>query len=190
MVNDYLYRPRYASITFGSRLHLVHRAERHDLAFVEHGHARAEQANEVHVVLDDDDAVLVLQFQQQFGGQHGFFVGQSGRRLIDQQQHRAGENQHADLEPLPLAVAEILDLPIGVLRQPDAAQDGEDFLAFGGRFTAEQIIEQALPAGQSQLHVLIDRKTVEHRRRLEFSADAEPGDFGLGHRVSLAGQRT
>ena len=54
---------------------------------------------------------------KQFGGERGLLVGQAGGRLVDEEQVRAGQEQHADLEPLPLAVAEILHALIGTRRR-------------------------------------------------------------------------
>ena len=162
-------------------MHLLQGSIRHHLSFVEHRHPRAEQADEFHVVLDDDDAVVVLQFQQQLRGENGFFVGQPGGRLVDQQQHRRGQDQHADFQPLPLAVAQVLYLSVGGLRQADAGENLENALAlFGGRRMHEAAMER-LPARQRQLHVFVNRQAVEDGGGLEFASHAAAGDFRIAH---------
>ena len=99
--------PKYASMTSGSAC-TSSSGRRPALCLHSSTVTRLIQsADEIHVVLDDDDRVAAFQFQQQLGGQFGFLVGQSGGGFVDQQQLWIGDDQHADLEPLPLAVAEI-----------------------------------------------------------------------------------
>ena len=158
-------------------LDLVERTLGDDLALVEHGDAGIEQADEFHVVFDHNDAVLVLQLEQQLGGEHGFLVGQSGGRFIDEQQLGAGEDQHADLQPLALAVAEKLDRPVDVVDQANPFKDLVDLLGFPGCGCHLQVPQQLLPAGQGQFHVLSHVKSIKDRGGLELASDSLPGDI-------------
>jgi hypothetical protein len=73
-------------------------------SFVQHGDFHAESTDKRHVVLDDDDGAGAVDLAQQFGRLLCFRIGHAGHRLIDQQQSRLLRQQHADLEPLLLAV--------------------------------------------------------------------------------------
>ena len=60
--------------------------------------------DELHVVLDHHQRMLALERQEQLGGALGLLVGHAGHRLVEQQQLRVLHQQHADLQPLLLAV--------------------------------------------------------------------------------------
>ena len=63
---------------------------------------------------------------QQIGGIGGFLVGHAGGRLVDQQELRLLRQQHADLEPLLLAVGQFGRLAMALAREADALQQGVD----------------------------------------------------------------
>ena len=86
-------------------LHMLDRAFRQHRAFVQYRHFRAEAAHESHVVLDDNDRVVVCHIEDQRSGLLGLAVGHSGDRFVEQQQLPVMDQQHADFEPLLLAVA-------------------------------------------------------------------------------------
>ena len=73
---------------------------------MQHGDLAAELLDEAHVVLDHHQRVLARQRQEQLGGALGFLVGHAGHRLVEQQQLGVLHQQHADLQPLLLAVRE------------------------------------------------------------------------------------
>ncbi len=74
--------------------------------FVQHGDALGDGTNEIHVVLDHHHGVLARERQQQLGGALDLLRRHAGDRLVDQQQLRLLHQQHADFEPLLLAVRE------------------------------------------------------------------------------------
>ena len=94
-------------------------------AFVQHGHLDAEGAHERHVVLDDDHRLLRGDLLEQLGGRLGLGVGHAGGGLVDEQQLRLLREQHADLQPLLLAVAEVGGLGVAPVGKAD---DAEQFL--------------------------------------------------------------
>ncbi len=53
---------------------------------------------------------------EQFGGLMRFDIGHAGHRLVDQQQLRILRQQHADLEPLLLAMRQIAGEPVARVR--------------------------------------------------------------------------
>ena len=71
---------------------------------MQHGDRLGDRPHELHVVLDDDDRVLAGERQQQLRRALGFLRRHAGDRLVDQQQLGLLHQQHADLEPLLLAV--------------------------------------------------------------------------------------
>ena len=83
---------------------------------------RAIEPHELHVVLDHHHRVLAGQRQQQLGGALDFLRRHAGHRLIDQQQSRVLHEQHADLEPLLLAMREDARARIALVLQPDRDQ--------------------------------------------------------------------
>ncbi len=98
------YRPRYTSITRSFVRDLIDRAFGQHRAFVQARDLDAELAHEGHVVLDHDHGAVAVDLLQQLGGLPRLGVGHAGDRLVDQQQLRLLRQQHADLEPLLLAV--------------------------------------------------------------------------------------
>ena len=65
--------------------------------------------------------------------------------------------------------------------QVHAVEDCVDCFALLGGFAAEQIAPHVAPAGQGELHVFVNGEAVEDGGRLEFSSDAQAGDFDVGH---------
>ena len=71
---------------------------------MQHRHLHAELAHEMHVVFDHDDRMLAGDGLEQLRGVVGLGIGHAGDRFVDQQQLRILRKQHADLEPLLLAM--------------------------------------------------------------------------------------
>ena len=69
-----------------------------------------------------------VDFLQKLGGLVGLDVGHAGDRLVDQQQFRVLRQQHADLEPLLLAVRQASGQPIARVVQADGFQHPLDAL--------------------------------------------------------------
>ena len=65
---------------------------------------------------------LARQAHQQFAGFVGLLVGHAGGGLVHQKQFGVLRDQHADFQPLLLAVAQRAGLPIGALGQADGLE--------------------------------------------------------------------
>ena len=76
------------------------------LSFVQHRDAPGDRSNEIHVVLDHHDRVLARERQQKLGRALDLLRRHAGNRLVDQEQFGILHQQHADFEPLLLAVRE------------------------------------------------------------------------------------
>ena len=100
------------------RLDLGHRALAEHPAGVQHCDDAREPAHEVHVVLDHDDRAVPADRLQQVAGLVALLVAHAGDRLVEQQQPRVLHQQHADLQPLLLAVREHPGEAVGQ-RRPD-----------------------------------------------------------------------
>src|SRR5229473_1237913 len=148
-------------------------------AFVQAGHLDAELAHEGHVVFDDHDGFLAIDFREQLGGLMGLDVGHAGDRLVDQQQFRILRQQHADLEPLLLAVRQAPRQPVTCVGQPDGFQHPLDAFGFGFAFAPEQRAPDAMIDIQRQQQIVFDGLALEYRRLLELAADPEFGDPGF-----------
>src|SRR5437762_2595545 len=79
-------------------LYLVHRALAQRLAFVQHGHAVRDLADEGHVVIDDDQRVLAGHRQQQLAGSLRLARRHPRDGLVDQEELRVLGHQHAEFE--------------------------------------------------------------------------------------------
>src|SRR3954449_11301722 len=75
-------------------------------AFVQTRDLHAELAHEGHVVLDDDDSAVAIDLLEELGSLARLGVGHAGDRFVHEQQLWFLRQQHADLEPLLLAVRE------------------------------------------------------------------------------------
>ena len=139
----------------------------------------AELAHEGHVVLDHDHGLVAVDLLEQLRGLPRLGVGHAGDRLVDQQQLRVLRQQHADLEPLLLAVRQ-------------AAGRG-DRAAASRRMVSRMLVDAAVLVGASSRHssvargaavvlqrqqqIVLDGVALEHGRLLELAADAELGDL-------------
>ena len=81
---------------------------------MQHRHLPGDLADENHVVLNDDDAVLAGEAHEQLAGFASLLVGHAGGGFIDEQKLRVLREEHSDLEPLLLTVAEGTGLGFGL----------------------------------------------------------------------------
>ena len=81
-----------------------------DGAFAQHGslvHDRDRLGNlpdKFHVMLNDDNGMLVGQRLKQVAGFLGFLIGHSRDRLINEEEFRILQENHADFQPLFFSV--------------------------------------------------------------------------------------
>src|SRR5262245_24096343 len=118
-------RPAPAEIDFHDPvvlLHLVDRALAEDAALVKHRHRPRDTAHELHVVLDHQNGSILRDRPEKLGRLLGLLVGHPGHRLVDQQELRLLDDDHPDLEPLLLAVAQAARAFAGLVGQPDRGE--------------------------------------------------------------------
>ncbi len=103
-------------------------------AFGEAGDAGAQFAHEAHVVLDHHHRAGLGDLLEQLRRLDGLGVGHAGDRFVDQQQFGVLRQQHADLEPLLLAVAEVGGELVLAADQADGFEDfGDARMVLGAR---------------------------------------------------------
>ena len=146
---------------------------------MEHRDLHVEIADERHVVLDHDDGVCLGDALQEFCGLSRLFVGHAGGGLVDEEKLRVLCEEHSDLQPLPLAMAQAAGEKIAQMAEADRLQDILDLSCFLRAQAMEQRGEDAALALQRELDIVPHRVELEDRRLLEFSADAELGDLRL-----------
>ena len=160
-------------------LDLFHRAFRQDLALVQHRDLVGDVLDEFHVVLDHQHRAVLDDAVEQFGGLGALADAHAGDRLVEHQQFRVLDQQHADLEPLLLAVAEQRRAHVEAVLQEDHLGDFVDPVAHDGVAREGQRAEHGAAARKGNLEVLEHREIVVDRRRLELAADAGLDDLVL-----------
>src|SRR5262245_603722 len=158
---------------------LVDGALRQHRAFVQAGDLDPELAYEGHVVLDHDYGAVAVDLLEQLGGLLGLGVGHAGDRLVDQEELGLLRQQHADLQPLLLAVRQRAGDAAAHARQADSLENAVDALRFLAGLVPEQGLARAPVGLQGEADIVLDRVHVEHGRLLELAADAEQRDLGL-----------
>jgi hypothetical protein len=141
---------------------------------VQHRHGLRERPHEVHVVLDDDDGAFLGDALQQPPGLVLLLGAHPGHRLVQHEQLRVLHQQHADLEPLLLAVRQDAGGDVDEVGEADRLQRRGHLVGHPG--PAAQQRQRTAAATGGDVEVLQHRQLLEHRRGLERAADAEPGD--------------
>src|SRR5712691_518121 len=152
-------------------LDLLDRSLAEHAALVEHGHGARDVPNELHVVLDDQHRALLGDGPEQPRRLLGLLV-----------RHQLGllDHDHADLEPLLLAVAQAASPLAGLAGEPNALQGLVDLAPLLAVEPRAQRGQHALAApGYRELEVLAHREVPEDRGGLELAPDAERGDLVL-----------
>src|SRR5215218_10236765 len=161
---------------------LVERALGEHRALVQHRDLDVEVAHEGHVMLDNEDRMGLVDAAQELRGLGGLRVGHAGDRLVDEKKGRDLRQEHADLEPLLLAMAEVRgELVAAVLELHDRENLIEPVL-LRARQAVHEICEHAALALEGEQHVVRDGVELEHRRLLELAPDAERRDRSLVER--------
>ena len=149
------------------------------LSFVQHHDAPGNRSNEGHIMLDNHDRVLARQRQQELGRALDLVRRHAGNRLVHQEQLRVLHQQHADFEPLLLAVREDSSQCLALRRKADDVKDLVDSHLLRGRNAGTQRFQERPGAGQRQFEVLEHRQLLEHGRFLKLPADSGCHDFRL-----------
>src|SRR5207302_1697158 len=108
--------------------------------------------------------VLARQSEDEGGGLFGLAVGHAGDRLVEQEELLVLHQQHADLEPLLLAVAERAGELEAAPGEADRRQRRGDALALGVAEHGEKRAPGAAIGLERELEILEDAEILEHRR--------------------------
>ena len=155
------------------------------MALVQNGDLAGDLPHKGHVVFNHNDAVLAFEAQQQFAGAVGFLIGHAGRRFVHEQELRILRQEHADLQPLLLAVGEGAGQHFGLGREADRFQHRLDAVALFGGGAGKQRGEDAARAFEREQQIFKHRVVNVHGRRLKLAADAEPVDLWLVHQRKI-----
>src|ERR1700724_1870643 len=135
--------------------------------------------DDARVVPNEDDRAVFREVEDQLGGLLGFPVGHPGDRLVEQQQSTVVDQQHADLEPLLLAVAEGASRLRALLGKTAAGQCRLDSVAAVRSQLRKERRPGATALGESELEILKDRQILENGWPLKLAPDPEIGDLSL-----------
>ncbi len=160
---------------------LLHRSFREDFSEVHHGDAVGDFADEFHIVFNDDDGPVFGNTADQFGGLRAFADAHAGDRFVEHDDFRFLHQEHANFEPLFLAVAENACFGVEFIEQSDLG--GDVVALFEYRFGAaeKQAADDAATGRVGELEIFEDREVFVDRGVLEFSADACADDFEFLH---------
>src|SRR6185437_14655874 len=86
----------------GARLDMLDRTAIEHASLVEHGQPVADVANEIEIMLDDDERAATLDRLQQFARDPPFLETHAAGRFVQQQELGFGRQRHRDLKPLLL----------------------------------------------------------------------------------------
>src|SRR6516164_427693 len=151
---------------------LVDGALRQYRTFVQASDPDSELAHESHIVLHHDHGAVAVDLLEELGGLPRFGVGHAGDQLVDEQKLGLLRQQHADLEPLFLAVRKRAGDAVAYRRQPDGLEDAVDAARLFFALAPEQGLARAPVALQREADIVLDRVHVEDGRLLELAADA------------------
>ena len=134
---------------------------------MEHGHGSRDLANELHVVLDDDDRGGFVQIEHQSGCPGRLLVAHARRGLVEEHDVRFANYDHRDFDPLTLPVGEFSDEAPEDRAEVQPLDDCVDGGAYGRALAAR-------PGREPQ--VFAHREAVHNDRHLILDADAAPPD--------------
>src|SRR4030095_9034502 len=166
------------------RLHGRRRPFRQHLAFDHADDVRAELHDEVHVVLDDDEAAALdlIQLHQQLAQ----LIDEAGvdarARLVEQHEARRRHEGHCDVDQLLLAVRQRAGIKMRDMLQPEqldhlVAMRATSRVGLGHQPRAQRALE--FLRGDDQ--VVAHRELAEYLQRLERPAHATPRQLQRRH---------
>src|SRR4030095_4870403 len=108
----------------GARLNVLHRTAIQYASLIEHGEPVADVANEVEIMLDDDEGAALLDRLQQFAGNPPFLEAHAAARFVQQQKPWLGRQRHRDFKPLLLAMGKRGGRIRGAVHQAELFEHG------------------------------------------------------------------
>ena len=136
-------------MTRESLLHVFHLTFGDHATFVQDRDAPGDRTHKIHIVLDHHHGMFAGKRLQQLGRALDLLRGHAGNRLVHQEQLRLLHQQHADLEPLLLAVGQCSSQRLVLLREADDFEDLVDSVLLFGRSAKEEGVQERLVAGQA-----------------------------------------
>jgi hypothetical protein len=143
------------------------------------GDTVGDALDEFHVVLDDDDGTPFGHELEQFRDPRALRDAHAGDRFVEHHQLRLLDQQHPDLEPLLLAVAQRFGEAIDLLFEKNRPRDVVHAFDDVRRALPEQRADDVAAARNRDFEVLENGKVLVDRRRLEFAANAPAYDLLL-----------
>src|ERR1700752_3009118 len=163
----------------GIVLDLLHGALGENLALVQHRDLVGDVLDELHIVLDHQDGAVLDDAVEKLGRLGALGNAHAGDGLVEHQEVRVLDQQHADLEPLLLAVAELVRVSVEAILQEDHLGDLSHPRLHRGVALEGERAEHGAAARIGNLEVLEHGEILEHRRRLEFAPHAGLHDLIL-----------
>ena len=135
--------------------------------------------DEFHVVLDHQHRALFDDAVEQLCGLGALGNAHTGDRLIEHQQIRVLNQQHADLEPLLLAMTQLVGINIQPVLQEDHLGDFLDTILDRGIALESERAEHRPAARIGNLEILEHRQVFVDRWGLELAPDPGLHDLVL-----------
>ncbi|MNY18672.1 hypothetical protein D3C86_1520680 [compost metagenome] len=144
------------------------------------GDALGDFTHETHVVLNDEDGVAAFEIFDDVSCLAGFRLGHASRRLVQQDDLGVLHDEHAQFQPLRLAMAEIGGGQVRLGFQAGQRKHLIDAVCFRTRKPEPEIGEHRWIAAIGHFQILSHGEITENAGDLEFSADPGAGDPVFG----------
>lgn len=173
-------------LNIGVFLDAFHRAFGEEFPEVEDGDLVGDALYEFHVVFDDDEGAVFGDFAEEdsrgvaFGGAH------AGDGLVEHEEFWLLHEEHADFEPLFLAVAKYRGGGLEVVLEVDSGCDGVDAFADLGGLSKGDAPEDAAPGGIGNLQVFENAEVFINGGGLKLAADPGANDAVFLHAEDVA----
>ncbi len=148
-----------------------------DPTLMEHGDAVGQREYLVDVVIDEHDGDRLAQGPDQVGHPHAIVGGETGERLVEQEQVRARRQGDGDLEQALVAMRQVARHRERLVGETDGGQESHRLRVQIGEGTGvgEHGEAAAVPGLGGDAHVL------EHREQLEDADDLERAPHPARH---------
>src|SRR5882757_847165 len=167
-------------------LDLRDRSTLEHIALIQNGEHIADVADEIEIVLDDDERTATLDRNQQLGGNAPLFRAHACGRLVKQQKPWFRCKRHCNLEPLLLPMRERRRRVAGAGRQAELIEGMQHPLVQRTARAGEDEARQRILCLQGQEHVVVDHECRQHAGDLKLEAQAGAGALGGRYRGDVA----
>src|SRR5690554_5360409 len=136
--------------------------------------------HELHVVFDDDQRLSMRDLVEQHSGLLALAWAHARNRLVQQQKFRILDKQHADFQPLLLAMAKLAGLGVQFVEKKNLVGDLGNPVAHRASSPEKQGTPYSAAAWKRNLQVLQYRQILVSRWRLELSCHPQADNLILG----------